>query len=173
MIVRLIALGLIASCFLLGQTAGERKPASRARANVPIEQPIPFSHRIHAGSGMKCLECHAGAAGKEQASFPETGKCMACHIAIQRESPYIKALAAAHASKQRIHWVRVYKLPDFVFFSHSSHAKPGVSCEACHGPVEKRDVLAQERAIDMDSCMKCHSAAGASRECALCHQLGH
>jgi hypothetical protein len=122
---------------------------------------------------MTCIECHAGAAASEQAGFPDTAKCMACHIVVRRESPHIQTLAAAHASKERIRWVRVYKLPDYVFFSHSSHAKAGVICATCHGPAEKRDVLSREKAIDMDTCVKCHSETGASRECALCHQLGH
>lgn len=173
MILRLTLLGLTVVSFLFGQAAGEGTSTSRAPSKIPIAQLLPFSHKVHTGVGMKCLECHAGAASKDQATFPETSKCMACHIAIKRDSPYVKTLAAAHASKEKIRWVRVYKLPDFVFFSHSSHAKASVSCDACHGPVEKRDVLVQEKPIDMDACIKCHSATGASKDCALCHQLGH
>jgi hypothetical protein len=169
MITRLASLFLFASCALLGQPA----PGRGASAGAPVRQPLPFSHKAHAATGMKCLECHAGAPASEQAGLPETSKCMACHVAIKRESPHVKALAAAHNAKQRIPWVRVHKVPDFVFFSHASHVKAKVSCADCHGPVETRDVLAREIPADMATCMKCHSARGASNECALCHQLGH
>ena len=169
MTIRLASLFLIGCGALFGQTA----PGRGAPSGVAVRQPIPFSHKAHAATGMQCLECHAGAAAAEQAGLPETRKCMACHIAIKRESPHVQALAAAHKDKRRIPWLRVYKTPDFVFFSHASHVKAKVSCADCHGPVETREVLAREIPTDMATCMKCHSVRGASNDCALCHQLGH
>ena len=169
MTMRLVSLFVLAVGILRGQTT----PRRDASPGAPVRQPIPFSHKAHAATGMKCQECHAGAATGEQAGFPETGKCMACHVAIKRESPHIKVLAAARNARQRIPWVRVYKVPDFVFFSHLSHAKAKLSCAECHGPVETREVLTREIPTDMATCMKCHAARGASNECALCHQLGH
>jgi len=169
MIMRLASLFLTASWAMMGQAA----PGRVASSGAPVRQPILFSHKAHAATGMKCLECHAGAAAEDQAGFPETRKCMACHIAIKRDSPGVKALASAHNARQRIPWVRVYRVPDFVFFSHGSHAKAKAGCADCHGPVETREVLAREVPTDMATCMKCHTTRGASNECALCHQLGH
>ena len=158
MTLRILALWVF-SCPLGGQT--------------PVTQPIPFSHKAHVALDLKCLECHTGAKTADQAGIPKTGKCMACHVVVKPESPAIKILADADKAGKKIPWVRVYRVPDFVFFSHASHLKASLSCANCHGPVEQRDVLAKEVGTDMATCVKCHTARRASTDCALCHQLGH
>ena len=138
----------------------------------PIPQPLPFSHKRHAAAGLNCLECHAGAKDKERAGLAPVGKCLYCHISIKADSEPIRKLAQAQKHGEAIAWVRVYRVPAFVFFSHVSHAKAGVECAACHGPVADREVLSAEVSTKMQMCVGCHAARKVSTDCALCHQLG-
>jgi len=139
----------------------------------PVVQPIPFSHKRHHGAALDCLDCHTGAKSQADAGLPSAQKCMFCHVSIRTDSPSVRQIAAAAKSATPIRWVRVYRLPDFVFFSHSSHAKAGVDCANCHGPVAEREVLAAEVSTKMARCVECHRERRASTECALCHQLGN
>jgi Cytochrome c7 and related cytochrome c/Class III cytochrome C family len=157
----------------LGQKPGAYKGKEEKLPRPVPPQPIAFNHKKHASAGLSCLECHARAAKKDQAGLPATEQCMICHDTILADSPEVKKLADAHRRGGRVKWVRVYQVPDFVFFSHASHLKAGEQCVTCHGPVHQRDVLAKEVSTNMTGCMNCHSARKASTECSLCHQLGH
>ena len=134
-------------------------------------QPIRYSHKQHLALGMRCLNCHKDATQKDQAGLPGSALCMGCHSTIQTESQEIAKLAEIHKRREKLGWVRVYKVPDFVFFSHASHLKAGEQCVTCHGPVQERDVLAKEVSTSMLACMNCHAARKVSNECVLCHQL--
>lgn len=47
------------------------------------EQPIDFSHRLHAGElGVDCLYCHFGARTSKVAGIPPTSTCMRCHTTV-------------------------------------------------------------------------------------------
>ena len=95
---------------------------------------------------------------------------MTCHEAVKTDSPHIQKLAAAAKEKRPILWVRVYRLPAFVYFSHRVHTEGGAACETCHGPVRERDVITKEVANDMRFCMACHQALKARNECGACHE---
>jgi hypothetical protein len=44
------------------------------------EQPIAFSHRLHAGdSQISCIYCHFGAETSRHAGIPPAAVCMTCH----------------------------------------------------------------------------------------------
>ena len=73
----------------------------------------------------------------------------------------------------KIAWVRVYQVPQFVFFNHGNHRKAGIECVTCHGPVADREVLAQEISAGLVGCMNCHAARKVSTECHFCHALGY
>jgi quinoprotein glucose dehydrogenase len=135
-------------------------------------QPVAFSHRAHAAAKMKCLDCHAGAAKQARATLPAAARCMTCHRAVKQSSPELAKVREAALGKKEIPWVRVYRNPDFVFFSHERHARARVECAECHGPVEKRDVLMKEVSTSMTACMSCHAARGARNDCSACHELG-
>ena len=48
------------------------------------EQPIPFSHKIHAGdNAINCVYCHSGAEKSRNAGIPSANVCMNCHKGIQ------------------------------------------------------------------------------------------
>jgi len=49
------------------------------------EQPIFYSHKVHAGTNqISCLYCHGGAQDSKQASIPSVNVCMNCHKAINK-----------------------------------------------------------------------------------------
>jgi hypothetical protein len=134
-------------------------------------QPIAFSHKLHASNGIECQRCHAMPEPGDFADIAGLDVCMSCHSAVKTGSPAIRKLAELHAQGEEILWAPVYLVPDYVFFSHSTHVrKAKASCGACHGPVAERDVLAKERDISMAACMDCHQASGASIDCAYCHE---
>lgn len=78
-----------------------------------------------------------------------------------------------------IAWVRVYRLPDFVYFDHRAHVSAGVACQQCHGPVETMERVRQVSDLSMGWCVNCHRQANqtgvngrqvhASTDCAACH----
>jgi hypothetical protein len=137
---------------------------------APPEQPIAFSHKVHATQGVKCLDCHPIRSPGELAGYPREATCMGCHLSIKKDSPDIQKLKAFAKERKRIPWVRIYRLPKTVYFSHEAHHKEaGVACAICHGPVAERDAIGQEISIAMADCMKCHDQHKASNKCDLCH----
>ena len=51
--------------------------------NYQPEQPIFYSHKVHAGiNQINCLYCHAGAEKSRQAMIPSPSMCMNCHKSI-------------------------------------------------------------------------------------------
>jgi hypothetical protein len=47
------------------------------------EQPIAYSHRLHAGElGIDCLYCHYGARTSRHAGIPPSSLCMNCHATV-------------------------------------------------------------------------------------------
>jgi mono/diheme cytochrome c family protein len=106
-------------------------------------QPIFFSHLIHAGSfQIPCGYCHADARRSEHAGLPSVQRCMGCHTIIgAQDNPEIKKIHDYWARKEPIPWVRVFKVPEFTYFPHKPHVRAGVSCQTCHGPVERMRVV--------------------------------
>jgi hypothetical protein len=134
------------------------------------QQPLPYSHKTHLALGLNCSSCHKNADPGEFMGFPADSFCMGCHRLIKADSPHIQKLAAAAEEKKPIPWVRVYKLPPYVYFSHRRHTAAGATCEACHGPVRERDVITREVVHNMRSCMACHAATKARNDCMACHE---
>ena len=53
------------------------------------EQPIEFSHELHAGlQGINCQYCHDSARKSKHASIPGANTCMNCHKAIEKGSEF-------------------------------------------------------------------------------------
>jgi hypothetical protein len=133
-------------------------------------QPIPFSHKTHTAAGLKCLDCHPIRKPGFAAGIPREQTCMGCHSTIKTESPAVQKLAALAKARRPVPWVRVYRIPDYVWFSHEAHHKEAaISCETCHGPVAERDVIVKEKPVSMASCMDCHTARKAPNDCDFCH----
>ncbi|MEP7273480.1 MAG: cytochrome c3 family protein [Acidobacteriota bacterium] len=145
---------------------------AQASQSLPApEQPIPFSHKQHAGKlGLKCATCHKNPDPGERMGLATAGLCMQCHEDVKTESPAIQKLAAFDKEKRLIKWVRVYEIPSFVFFSHRAHITAGSSCAECHGEVKELEQMSRQKDVSMASCVNCHQAKGASVDCSYCHE---
>jgi len=159
--------------------APANNPAAQYTAQNPAPaamegpvQPIPFSHKQHAGTlQLPCEFCHTPSRTGETLKIPQAAACMDCHETMATNNPGVQKLASYAKSNATIPWVRVYELPSFVSFSHKRHLKSGATCQQCHGPVAERVQLYQESDISMAGCMNCHRAKNASLDCNTCHRI--
>lgn len=138
---------------------------------IGIEQPIPFSHRIHAGEKqIGCVFCHAQAIDTDVAGVPPMELCMLCHSKIIiYYSPIVK-LRSYYDKKVPIPWNRVNVLQEFVFFSHQTHIQSGVDCGKCHGDIKQMDRVSMKEPFKMGFCVQCHRDTEVSHDCYMCHR---
>lgn len=137
------------------------------------EQPINFSHKIHAGEfEIPCMYCHVQARRSISAGVPSVSKCVGCHSQVATERPQIRKLMAYWENKEPIPWIKVHDLPDFVHFSHKRHVAAEVKCQTCHGPVESMDVIRKEASLKMGWCLGCHKEREVENglDCWTCHK---
>ncbi len=153
------------------------------QTNYQPEQPIYYSHKVHAGvNQVNCLYCHGGAMEGKHANIPSVNVCMNCHMAINeykgekmfREdgtevngTAEIQKLykyagwdptANKYTSEGKpIEWIKIHNLPDHVYFNHSQHTKAGgVQCQTCHGEIQKMGEVYQFSNLSMGWCINCH-----------------
>jgi hypothetical protein len=125
--------------------------------NFRPSQPVPFSHRHHAGElGIDCRYCHSGVETAPRAGLPPTETCMTCHSQIWTSASMLEPVRRSLAENKPIQWTRVAKLPDYVFFRHDIHIAKGVGCESCHGRIDKMALTYRAKAFTMDFCLDCH-----------------
>lgn len=126
------------------------------------DQPIKFSHQVHAGDNqIDCMYCHHTADESKSANIPSTNLCMNCHIVVREGSKSgmfeINKLVKAHEEGKSIEWVRIHQLPDHVFFAHAQHVGAGkLDCTQCHGNVDEMHIVKQENDLSMGWCLECH-----------------
>ena len=141
----------------------------RSPREIEPAQPLPFSHRLHAGDKqIGCYFCHSTAMDSRQAGMPPLQTCMLCHERIITAYPKIVELREHYAGRTPIAWKRVYILPDFVHFTHEAHLLRGVDCGACHGNIQGMDRLAGQE-FKMGFCVQCHRDNRVSTDCLVCH----
>ncbi len=143
--------------------------AAYGRTTAP-QQPIAFSHKIHAGDfKIACEYCHSYARRAAVAGIPSVQRCMGCHKITAADKPQVQKLQTHWNQKQSIQWVKVTSMPDFVFFEHWPHIRAGVKCQTCHGPIETM-AETQPTALTMSECLTCHRKEKASIDCVTCHR---
>jgi mono/diheme cytochrome c family protein len=137
------------------------------------EQPIAFSHELHAGiNGVDCNYCHHTARHSKSAGIPSANVCMNCHTYInegpsgKEEIQKIYDAVGFDPEKGRyiegyqqkpIKWVRIHNLPDLAYFNHSQHVVAGgIECQECHGAIEEMEVVEQHSSLTMGWCINCH-----------------
>jgi len=142
------------------------------------EQPIAFSHKLHAGeSQIPCLYCHFAATRSRHAGIPPLNVCMNCHAILQKRTRDIERLKESVQQRRSIAWTKVHSLPDFVYFNHSQHVLGGVECRECHGAIESMERVRQVAPLTMGWCIDCHrqraaaphAGAAPSTDCGRCH----
>jgi mono/diheme cytochrome c family protein len=124
--------------------------------NYKPEQPIAYSHKLHAGDlGIDCKYCHHQVTKSQHAGIPSVNVCMNCHKTVNEGSStgtteIAKIYEAAGWDPENkvytgvekpIEWVKVHDLPDHVYFNHSQHVVVGgLDCKACHGDMKLETV---------------------------------
>lgn len=171
--IRTTAIGLVLSALLVA-TVGWLAWAYyfEGAARLGPQQPIPFSHRVHAtDKDIDCRFCHTGVDRVNQAGIPTVETCLFCHRVVITEHPEIRRLRWHFEHDEPVPWARVFEVPDHVYFSHRVHLGPGgLQCGDCHGPVEQMERLEAPRVFEMGFCLDCHRPRGASTDCWACHQ---
>jgi cytochrome c2 len=150
------------------------------------EQPIFYSHKVHAGiNQISCLYCHGAAWDSKHAAIPAVNVCMNCHKSINEyvKGPKLytddgeeingtaeiaklykaanfdpaKAASWNPATAKPVEWVKIHNLPDHVYFNHSQHVRAGkVQCQSCHGEITAMDEVKQVTELSMGWCINCH-----------------
>lgn len=120
-------------------------------------QPVPYSHKKHAGElGIDCLYCHGPAEKGPHATIPATQVCMNCHTFVKTESAALAPVRHSWESDTPVEWVRIHQVPDFAYFPHNAHVTAGVGCVECHGRIDEMPVVAQQEPLSMGWCLECH-----------------
>jgi hypothetical protein len=120
-------------------------------------QPVPFSHRVHAGQlGLDCRYCHNGVEKSWFANLPGASTCMNCHNQVMKDDPVLQIVRDSATNNTPIPWVQVHRVPDYVYFNHSVHVTRGISCVECHGRIDQMDQVEHAKPLSMSFCLDCH-----------------
>ena len=154
-------LALVVGAVVLSAYSG----ASSSQGRGP-KQPIDFPHPRHAGAvkdgglGMNCLYCHNTANKSLDVGMPAVNTCMGCHASVRGTSDRAKGeiakLVKYATDGKPVPWERIHKVPDYVHFPHVRHVNAGVTCQTCHGQVQKMDRVYQYSSLNMGWCVNCH-----------------
>lgn len=121
------------------------------------EQPINYSHKLHAGEmKIDCQYCHTGVTKGRHALIPSTNICMNCHTLAVKDRPEIIKLTRYYNENQPVPWKRIHKVPEYAYFDHSVHVNNGMDCESCHGNIRDMEVVKQVKPFTMTACIECH-----------------
>lgn len=137
------------------------------------DQPIAFSHKLHAGiNGVDCNYCHHTARHSKSAAIPSANVCMNCHTYINEGPSGTAEIQKIYDAvgfdpekgkyiegydQKPIKWIRIHNLPDLAYFNHSQHVVAGgLECQDCHGPIEEMEVVEQHSELTMGWCIDCH-----------------
>ena len=146
----LVGLGLV------GVLGLARSPYA-TNQNISRAQPIQFSHKHHvADDGIDCRYCHTSVETSAVAGIPPTKTCMNCHSVLFNDVGYLEPVRESYRSDQSIQWVKVHRIPDYVYFNHSIHINKGVGCSSCHGQVNQMPLVFQATPMLMEWCLNCH-----------------
>ena len=127
------------------------------RAGYQPVQPVPFSHKVHAGQlGLDCRFCHNGVEKSWFANLPGASTCMNCHNQVMKDDPLLQIVRDSATNNTPIAWVQVHKVPDYVYFNHSVHVTRGISCVECHGRIDQMDEVQHVKSLSMSFCLDCH-----------------
>ncbi|MEM6765013.1 MAG: c-type cytochrome [Bacteroidota bacterium] len=154
----------------LSKTVTEAREIGLHQGYMP-EQPIAFSHKLHAGQyEIDCKYCHSGTYKSKSAWIPSLNVCMNCHKYIAEGPSGEEEIAkiyeavgwdvneAAYTKEPKnVEWVRIHNIPDHAYFNHAQHVVVGgLECQTCHGPIQEMEVVYQYSNLGMGWCIECH-----------------
>lgn len=181
-----IALGAIVLFVVGGYFVAKGAIGLGRQQGYQPDQPIYFSHKVHAGiNQINCLYCHGAAFDSKHAGIPSLNVCMNCHKVVDKYEKGPKLVdengkdidGTAEIAKlykfagftpgpgaewnpanaKSPKWVKIHNLPDHVYFNHSQHTKVGnVACQTCHGNIQEMDKVFQSAELSMGWCVNCH-----------------
>ena len=157
-IARIVLVSLLVAPFVIvgGAYALMRSPYVTGQG-MTLGQPVPFSHAHHVGQlGIDCRSSHASVESAAFAGLPPTATCMTCHSQLYTNAEMLAPVRQSLAEGKPIHWTRVHRLPDYVYFDHSIHIAKGVGCTTCHGAVQDMPLMRQTAPLTMGWCLDCH-----------------
>jgi hypothetical protein len=152
---------IVTTIFIINTLVIDAIALGHSKDYAPL-QPIKFSHAVHVGqNGTDCIYCHSSAPYSKIAGIPPENVCMNCHLMVRNGTrsgaTEIAKIISAFEAKKPIEWIKVYNLPDHVFFSHAQHISVGeIKCQECHGKVEEMNVVKQVGDLSMGWCINCH-----------------
>jgi hypothetical protein len=139
-------------------------------------QPVFFRHDVHAGQyQLDCKYCHYTAEFAPFPGIPTMKTCMGCHLIAGAAIPEVQKVRQIATSNQVIEWVKVDHLPPFVHFPHMRHVKgetavkAQITCQTCHGQVERMARVYQVPSLKMGWCLDCHKKNKVTTDCSACH----
>ena len=154
-----IAVALGGVVFALLVVGGLSTSSYSSTVGVAPAQPVPFSHKHHSGElGIDCRYCHQSVEVNATAGLPDTWTCMTCHSQIWTNSVMLAPVRDSLANDDPLHWTRVNRLPDYVYFNHAIHITKGIGCSSCHGNVTSMQLTYRAHAFEMAFCLNCHRA---------------
>jgi hypothetical protein len=151
--------GMLAPVVIGVAVAAISRSSANTKVQVPLNQPVPFSHQHHAWElGIDCRYCHTSVEKSAEAGFPATETCMSCHSQIWTNSPLLEPVRKSYETGTPIKWTKVNKVPEFVYFNHSIHVARGINCNTCHGPMQEQHITYKGNSFQMQWCLQCHRA---------------
>ena len=113
------------------------------------------------------------------ANVPSANVCMSCHKNIKANSPLLEVVRNSYFGEDTdkdgrlsdeedlnkdglltagpsVPWVRIHKVPDYVYFNHAIHVNRGISCVECHGRIDQMKVVHHAKHLSMSFCLECH-----------------
>lgn len=134
--------------------------AERDGIGYTPNQPINYSHKLHAGDmKIDCQYCHVAVEKSRHAMVPAVATCMNCHTIARKDRPDIIKLTEYYEEGKALEWKRIHKVPDYAYFNHSIHVNKGIDCTSCHGEIMQMEKVGQMNSFTMASCLDCHRNA--------------
>ena len=128
-----------------------------ARVGYAPTQPVAYNHYLHAEQlGLDCRYCHSYVDESGHANVPDSATCMNCHSQVKKDSPLLEPVRKSYETGEPIEWVRIHKVPDYVYFNHAVHVNRGISCVECHGNINEMEVVYHDQPLTMAFCLECH-----------------